>query len=161
MTIASSVSTLSSYSYIFLLLHFLMSVIKKPIISNLQSQLDNCYSHDCNYYAERNIVGTIYDNKIKEVNIRFHTCVRIINKQTNTYSNDEGSYEACTIWNSENVDSMGVLFINFMEYCSKSKNYRDVSIVNGGQDYAGFKESEVNKADAWIQDPFVLQKNIA
>ncbi|GAA5807325.1 hypothetical protein MFLAVUS_000683 [Mucor flavus] len=106
---------------------------------------------------ERDLLISEYiklDKRIKPlmVVILYFTKLQKVNK---------GNYEACTIWNSENVDSMGVLFINFMEYCAQSENYRDVSIVNSGQDYAGFKESEVSKADAWIQDPFVLQKNIA
>lgn len=74
-----------------------MNVIDKPIIPNLQSQLDNCNSPDCNYYAERNIVETLYNNKIQKVNIRYHSCVRVINKHTDIYSSNDKNYEACTI----------------------------------------------------------------
>ncbi|GAA5797651.1 hypothetical protein HPULCUR_003042 [Helicostylum pulchrum] len=78
------------------------------------------------------------------------------------YNNSkDDNYEACTIWNSENDDNMAALLISFMDYCARVKNYKDVSIVNGGKDYAGLKENEVNKDDAWIQDPFLPQKNIA
>ncbi|KAI9249836.1 hypothetical protein EDC94DRAFT_652369 [Helicostylum pulchrum] len=79
---------------------------------------------------------------------------------TLSFSKDD-NYEACTIWNSENDDNMAALLISFMDYCARVKNYKDVSIVNGGKDYAGLKENEVNKDDAWIQDPFLPQKNIA
>ncbi|KAI8053553.1 hypothetical protein BDF21DRAFT_168905 [Thamnidium elegans] len=138
---ACAMSTLSSYSYIIILLHFLMNIIENPIIPNLQGQLDNCNS--------------------PELNIRYHTCVRVINKQTNIYSNNDENYEACTIWYSENDDTMGALFIKFMDYCARRKNYKCISIVNGGSDYASFRERAVNKDDAWIQDPFLLEKNIA
>lgn len=133
-----------------------MNIIDKPIIPNLQSQLDNCNSSDCNYYAERNIVETLYNNKIEQVNIRYHSCVRVINKQTDIYSNNNQNYETCTIWHTENDDNMGALFIKFMDYCARRKNYKGISIVNGSPENA-----RLNKDDAWIQDPFLLEKNIA
>ncbi|KAG2230489.1 hypothetical protein INT48_003007 [Thamnidium elegans] len=144
--------------------HYLAKCLRElenPIIPNLQGQLDNCNSPECNYYDETNIVSTLYNNKIEKVNIRYHTCVRVINKQTNIYSNNDENYEACTIWYSENDDTMGALFIKFMDYCARRKNYKCISIVNGGSDYASFRERAVNKDDAWIQDPFLLEKNIA
>ncbi|GAA5796375.1 hypothetical protein HPULCUR_001746 [Helicostylum pulchrum] len=98
-----------------------MNVIDKPIIPNLQSQLDN--------------------SKLKH--------------------KDDKNYEARTVWYTENDDNMGALFINFMDYCARRKNYKGISIVNGGPDHASFKERELNKDDAWIQDPFLLEKNIA
>lgn len=144
-----------------MVLHFLINVLEKPVIPNIQSFPIECNSSDCFYNLNDKLVATFYDNKIEKLDIRYHTCVRIVNKQTSIDNGDDDNNTRPTIWYSENDDNLGALFLSFIVYYSRRKNYKGISITFGDCKLVnGDKKTQQTDA-VWVQDPFLVKKNIA
>ncbi|GAA5796031.1 hypothetical protein HPULCUR_001398 [Helicostylum pulchrum] len=89
--------TLSTYSYILVTLHYLMNVLENPVIPNLQNLPVECNSADCFYNLKDEPVTTFFNNKIENLDVSYHNCVRIINKQTGEYNVDNNNELKTTI----------------------------------------------------------------
>ncbi|KAI9347908.1 hypothetical protein BD770DRAFT_413514 [Pilaira anomala] len=159
---SSRVNLLSSFSYIFMILHFLMNVIKTPLIPNLQKEINGCESLYCNYNNVANgLVRINFKNKIQTVDIRYHSCIHIINNPpADGYNNNKINNK--TIWNSSNNDNVGTLFLGLLQYYSKIFNYKMIWIgSNNACQFEKFDLKDWQDSPVWIQDPFIPQRNIA
>lgn len=130
-----------------------MNVLENPVIPNLQNLPVECNSADCFYNLKDEPVTTFFNNKIENLDVSYHNCVRIINKQTGEYNVDNNNELKTTIWYSENSDNLGTLFLGFIAYYSRRNNYKKISITN-------FKKKRSTDA-VWVQDPYLVKKNIA
>lgn len=147
---------LSTYSYIILILNFLMNGLEYPVIPSLQKlSVDN----DCNYedclYTKNNgvVVSKRYRQYMKEMSFLYHTCVIIKHDNDNL----DISSENRTVWNSHNNDSLGALLIAFFQYYANRENLTGgISIFQAG------KRGYINfNTPIAIQDPFLPINNIS
>ncbi|KAI9244253.1 hypothetical protein EDC94DRAFT_665658 [Helicostylum pulchrum] len=108
--------TLSTYSYILVTLHYLMNVLENPVIPNLQNLPVECNSADCFYNLKDEPVTTFFNNKIENLDVSYHNCVRIINKQTGEYNVDNNNELKTTIWHNCQYDTLKVI-TNVFYHC--------------------------------------------
>lgn len=153
---------MGSTSYIFMALHFLMCGLKNPVIVSLQNLPVECKSTTCRFNKSNGRTLTKFKHEIQEYYIRYHDCVRIKNSVTGECSSVGGFSEnsESTIWISKNDDNLGSLLIDFFKFYSYSKNYKSISIINSDGKIAG-SDYEVNRAPVFIQDPYIIPKNIS
>lgn len=131
-------------------LHFLMNVLENPVIPNLQNLPVECNSADCFYNLKDEPVTTFFDNRIENLDVRHHNCVRNINKQTSEYDGENNNESKTTIWYSKNSDNLGTLFLGFIAYYSCRNNYKRISITN-------FEKEQSSDAIS-VQDPYLKKK---
>lgn len=132
-------------------LHYLMFVQSPPVIPclhNLSSAI--CVSVDCNNNQKKIIDGNI---------VRYHDCVRIVNKMTHLYDSKTTSEENKTIWYGENTKNVGDLVLELFHWMSQVTNLlRPMSLKTTGR----INRLHVwRKHDAILPDPFVSTKNTA
>ncbi|KAI7889062.1 uncharacterized protein EV154DRAFT_483477 [Mucor mucedo] len=109
---------LSGYSYMIMILYYLLNGLRTPLIPNIQSLPNNeCKVADCFYNAYKGPASAEFKKRIREVEVRYHTCVYI------RHGNDETEMEGKTIWNSHNKTDLGTLLIGFLNYYSIEKNF--------------------------------------
>lgn len=142
-------------------LHFLMNGLEKPVIPSLQKLCGECDSSDCFYNLCDGPVSTFFDNKFEKVDVQYHTCIRVINKQTGAVRNIDDDDTKSTIWYSENDDDLGTLLLGFFDYYSRRDNYKEISIISGTGKLFGLTREEQRSDPVWVQDPFMIKKNIA
>ncbi|KAI7889064.1 uncharacterized protein EV154DRAFT_424578 [Mucor mucedo] len=156
---------LSTYSYIIMVLHFLMCKLDRPVIPSLQDLYSDCSSPECFYNRNHGLVPSFFDNKIENIQVRFHDCVRVENRKTNVYStfdsDDTDGDNHYTPWYSDNNDNLGSLFIDFLDYFSVKKNFKRISIICDDGDLVNAVEKDWRQYYVGIQDPFFTKKNIA
>ncbi|KAI8088408.1 hypothetical protein BDF21DRAFT_491444 [Thamnidium elegans] len=147
--------TLSSYAYVIMVLHFLMSALEHPVIPSLQRLQASCTSRDCNFKSFKPI-PVLHDHHIINCDARFHDCVQI---------QGVGEYGlqvkgATTGWHGQNTDSIARLLQLFFQYYSIPQNFT-ISIVSSDGGLIQCDELYPNKCPFTIQDPFINSKNIA
>lgn len=164
-SLALRVGQLSTYSYIIMVLHFLMCKLDKPIIPSLQDLCSDCTSPECFYYRNYGNISSFFNNKVENVQVRFHDCVRVKNRKTNLYSSfdfdDIDGDNQYTTWYSDNDDNLGSLFIDFLDYFSVKRNFKRISIICDDGDLVNAIEKDWRQYQVGVQDPFFTQKNIA
>lgn len=143
-----------------------MCGVNRPIIQSLQDLSSDCISSQCMFYKRNNgILPTFFDNKIINVEVRFHDCIRVENRKTNLYDSfdcdNTGDDTQHTIWYGDNDDDLGSLFIDFLDYYSVKKNFKRVSIICDDGDLMNVNERDWKRYEVGVQDPFLVGKNIA
>ncbi|KAI9257456.1 hypothetical protein EDC94DRAFT_614487 [Helicostylum pulchrum] len=147
--------TLSSYAYVIMVLHFLMSALEHPVIPSLQRLQVSCTSRDCNFKSFKPI-PVLHDHHIINCDARFHDCVQI--QGVGEYSLQVKG--ATTVWNGRNTDSIAKLLQLFFQYYSIPQNF-SLSIVSSDGGLIRSDELYPDKYPFTIQDPFINSKNVA
>ncbi|KAI7889115.1 uncharacterized protein EV154DRAFT_565762 [Mucor mucedo] len=154
---ADGYPSLSTYSIIIMVLNFLINGLEYPVIPNLQniSRNNECDFEDCLFTKNKDIIVTvIYAKRIRKMMFRYHTCVIT---QHNGDSLDI-IMENRTLWNGQNIDSLGSLLIGFFQYYSNRKNLTggvSISRVGGSRRGLNYFHPVV------ISDPFLPINNIS
>ncbi|KAI8053556.1 hypothetical protein BDF21DRAFT_404010 [Thamnidium elegans] len=104
------------------------------------------HTKDTGIYFENEPVTMFFDNKIEKLDIQCHNCVRIVNKQTGEYNDNNNNTIKTIIWYSENNNNLGVSFLGFIAYYFQRENYKTISITN-------FEKKRSTNA-VWVQDPY-------
>lgn len=141
---------LSSYSHTFMILNYLMNALEYPMISSIQYLPNNkCQVNDCFYKKYKEPVSTIYGGQVRNLKIRYHTCVYI--------KNEDNKMKRKTAWTSHNKDNLGALLFGYFNYYSIRENISaGISIV-----HAGKGGSKARNCPITIQNPFLPLNNIA
>lgn len=139
-----------------------MNVVEYPLIPSLQKTFGDCKFPECMYNLNKDSVATFFGNKVQNVDIRYHTCVRILKEEKNDIGNKNHTKDKkYTIWYSRNNDSLGKLLLEFMDYYSRAKNYKRISIIPEYSKLVNCIKEEWHDDPVCIQDPIIIQKNIA
>ncbi|GAA5816106.1 hypothetical protein MFLAVUS_009628 [Mucor flavus] len=147
--------TLSSYAYVIMVLHFLMSALEHPVIPSLQRLQASCTSRDCNFKSFKPI-PVLHDHHIINCDARYHDCVQI--QGVGEYSLQiKGS---TSVWHGRNTDSIAKLLQLFFQYYSIPQSFC-MSIVSSDGGLIRSDELYPDKSPFTIQDPFINSKNIA
>lgn len=146
---------MSSYAYVIMVLHFLMSALPDPVIPSLQKLETKCLSRTCNYKISKS-VSLLQDHQIIKCDARYHDCVQI----RNSTEYDLPIKGSTTVWEGKNTDSISTLLKGFFQYYSIPINFT-LSIIT--PDGVIFRPEELfhTKSPFIIQDPFITTKNIA
>ncbi|KAI9257455.1 hypothetical protein EDC94DRAFT_614480 [Helicostylum pulchrum] len=142
---------LCSYAYTIMALYFLMVVLENPVIPNLQSFQDSCYTYNCSWHSDN--IGIVLSNteNPNEVDTSFHDCVYIDNSATDKYVTNKP--RTGTVWYSQNKTHLVALLTLFFTYFSDDQNFKNISIVN-------YIKKISSNACVVICDPFLEELNI-
>lgn len=146
-----------------MVLRFLMSGLKEPVIISLQNPPVICKSTRCRYNRDNGRLVTKFNDEIREFYVKYHDCIRIRNSATEDY-NGYGNFSEeseSTIWTSKNNENLGSLLIGFFRFYSNGWNYRPVSIISNDGTLFGMAKEDCQNTAAFVQDPYIIQKNLA
>lgn len=145
-----------------MVLRFLMCAVKNPIIISLQNPPVTCKSTKCRFNRHNGRVLFDVHEGITESYVKYHDCIRIKNSVTEEF-NGTGNFEELesSLWVSENNENLGSLLIGFFRFYSYSWNYRPISIINNDGTPFNLEKDDIMKNQAFVQDPFVPEKNIS
>lgn len=135
-----------------MIIFYLLNALEEPLIPNLQNLPKNkCEINSCFYNAYKGFISTKHSGKIRDVKVRYHTCVYI------RHENDKTEIEGKTIWNSHNKTDVGTLLIDFLNYYSLKENFCScISILHVGK--RGTKDRNF---PVTVRDPFLQLHNMA
>ncbi|EPB87642.1 hypothetical protein HMPREF1544_05525 [Mucor circinelloides 1006PhL] len=150
--------TLSSYAYCLLGIYYLMNYKHdSPILPNLQNFRSNC--DECHGYGCKSGITDYYVGKQQ---VCYHDCVEVISDSKYQMRKDPGGYGGTkTQWDGYCLDSLGVIILEFFKWASKIDNLtRHMSIYHSPEDIPSAPNKWFRKSMV-IQDPFILDKNVA
>lgn len=142
-----------------MVLRFLMFGLDKSVLTSLQNLPIECKSSKCHFGISDRPLSTNFNGVITKVDTRFHNCVCIKNETTGKRNILDVS--DVTIWESENDDNLGSLFIAFLEFYLVKKAYKSISIIFEDGNLVGLSKHEALRDTVFVQDPFLFKKNIA
>ncbi|KAI7889063.1 uncharacterized protein EV154DRAFT_483478 [Mucor mucedo] len=138
---------LTSYSYIVMILYFLMKKLNYPVIPCIQDNSITCNFPECLHKNNGKTMTRVFAKKLRFIQVRYHTCVSIKKKD----ESHEIAEDKKTIWISENTDDLGTLLIKFFDFYSTRKHFSPVSISKA----SNISERSFSNQPAEIQDPFI------